>query len=156
MATSVVPALIDALVAQAQAALPAVDVYDGVGVSDDAGDYLMIGVDDPDNLDESEAASITQDQIAFGSTRPRMENGAIHVSARSVSGEVGVTGQKAARDAVYAIQEALAAVLRTTSDLGVTGVLKIGNGSNLRLLQNQDAYGARATLLYDISFEAQI
>jgi hypothetical protein len=153
MSASIVPALIDALVTQARAALPTVNVTDGVGVTEDPGDFLMVGVDDPSLTDSLEAAEVTQDQMAFGSTRPRRESGAVHMAARSIAGD---GNQKTARDAVYAIQEALATVLRTTNDAGVTGVMKLGNGSNLRLLQNQGPYGAVATLLYDIAFDAQI
>jgi hypothetical protein len=150
---SVVPALIDAMVAAFTAALPGGKVYDGYGQSDDPGDYLMIGVEDPDADSESEAASVAQSQMAFGATRPRMEEGVIHMAARSVNGDAS---QKAARDAVYAMQEALATALRTTNDLGVTGVMQLGNGSNLRLLQDQNNHGAVATLLYEIAFKAAI
>jgi hypothetical protein len=153
MSASIVPALIDALKATAISALPNALVLDGVGVTDDPGDYLMIGTDDPDSADESEAVSMTQTQMAFGSTRPRREQGVIHLAARSIDGGAN---QKTARDAVYALQEALASALRTGGDLGVTGVLSLSNGANLRLTQNQDSYGARATLLYDIAFDAQI
>jgi len=156
MADSVVPALIDALFTQATAALPTVRVYDGYGVSEDPGDYLMVGVADPEDPDESEAASATQSQMTFGSTRPRDEQGVIHMVARSVNGDASNAGQKAARDAAYAIQEALATVLRTTDNAGVTGVMQLGNGSNLRLMQDQNTYGASASLLYDIAFKAQI
>jgi hypothetical protein len=156
MAGSVIPALIDALVAAAQAALPDAKVSDGFLLSDEPGDYLMVGVEDPESLtngDDAEAASVSQDQMAFGVTRPRMEEGAIHLAARSVNGDAN---QKAARDAVYAMHEALAGALRPTNDLGVTGVLKLSNGASLSLRQNQDGYGAVATLLYDIAFTAQI
>jgi len=153
VATSVVPALIDALVTAAVAALPNSVVRDGFTPTDDPGDYLMVGVSDPDDEGESEAADVTQEQMAFGSTRPRKEEGVIHMSARSVN---GAANQKAARDAVYAMQEALATTLRTTDNLGVTGGLMLGNGSRLRLLQDQNDYGAVATLLYDIAFEAAI
>jgi len=153
MATSVIPALIDALFTQATAALPSTLVIDGYGVTDDPGDYLMVGVSDPEDPDESEAADITQSQMTFGSTRPRDEQGVIHMVAKSVNGD-GVA--KTARDAAYAIQEALATVLRTTDNAGVTGVMQLGNGSNLRLKQGQNAYGASASLLYDIAFKAQI
>jgi len=153
MATSAVPALIDALVTQATTALPTVRVYDGFGISDDPGDYLMVGVQDPDADAETEAADATQEQMAFGATRPRKEQGVIHMVARSVNGD---GNQKTARDAAYATQEALATVLRTTDNAGVTGVLRLGNGSNLRLMQDQNDYGAVATLLYDIAFEAAI
>jgi hypothetical protein len=153
MSASIVPALIDAIKAAAISALPSALVLDGVGMTDDPGDYLMIGTDDPDSADESEAANVTQTQMAFGSTRPRRETGVIHLAARSID---GAANQKTARDAVYALQEALASALRTGGDLGVTGVLSLSNGANLRLTQNQDSYGARATLLYDIAFDAQI
>jgi hypothetical protein len=153
MASSVVPSLIDALVAQAVTSLPGALIFDGGGITDDPGDYLMIGVSDPDDDGEPEAADVTQQQMAFGSTRPRRETGSVHIAARSIAGD-GV--QKTARDAVYAMQEALATALRTTDNLGVAGILSLGNGSNLRLLQTQNESGAVATLLYDIAFDAQI
>lgn len=154
MAASVVPALIDALVATAQSALPSALVIDGPGVTDNPGDYLMVGWEDPDAFDsESEAASVAQQQMAFGSTRPRREAGVIRMAARSISGD---GNQKTARDAVYAMHEALASALRTTNDLGVTGVLSLSNGESLRLEQDQTGSGAVATLLYDIAFEASI
>lgn len=152
MAASVVPALIDALVTAATAALPSAVVLDGIGLTDTPGDYLMVGVSDPES-GESEAASVSQEQMAFGSGRPRREDGVIHVAARSVNGD---GNQKVARDAAYALQEALAAVLRPSDGLGVTGVLRLGNGSSMRLLQDQNEYGSVATLLYDIAFEAAI
>jgi hypothetical protein len=153
VATSVVPALIDAILAAATTALPAALTFDGWGVTEDPGDYLMVGVSDPDEPDESEAATVTQDQLSFGATRPRMEQGVIHMAARSVNGDVD---QKLARDGAYAIHEALATALRTTNDLGVTGVMQLSNGANLRLLQAQFEYGAQATLLYEIAFKAAI
>jgi hypothetical protein len=153
MAASVVPALIDALVAAASTALPNVLVLDGVGMTDDPGDYLMVGVLDPDIDGPFEAARSTQEQMAFGSTRPRKEEGVIHMVAKSVSGD---GSQKAARDAAYAIQEALATVLRTTDNLGVAGVVRLGNGADMTPTQDQTHDGAVATLPYDIAFEAAI
>jgi len=153
MATSVVPALIDALVTQATAALTNVRVYDGYGVTDDPGDYLMVGCRDPDAEGPTEAARSTQEQMAFGSTRPRKEDGVIYMVARARSGDGNA---KAARDAASAIQEALATVLRTTDNLGVTGVLRLGNGADGVLLGDRDDYGAVATLPYEIAFEAAI
>ena len=153
MAASIVPALIDALVTTAASALPSAVVIDGQGHTDDPGDYLLVGCEDPDTDGESEAARVTQTQMAFGSTRPREEDGVIHMVARSVN---GAADQKAARDAVYAIQEALATALRTTDNLGVAGGLKLGNGSDLSLHQDQNDYGAVATLRYDIAFTAAI
>lgn len=154
MAASVVPALIDALVSTARAALPNVNVIDGAGPTEALGDYLLIGWQDPDETTgASEAASVQQEQIAFGSTRPRREQGVIHLSVWSVSGD---NVQKTARDAVYAIQEALATALRTTNDLGVAGISHLSNGSDLSLDQDAGEFGAVATLRYDIAFSAFI
>jgi hypothetical protein len=156
MAASVVPALIDALVSTATSALPSALVTDGVGNTDTAGDYLMVGVSDPDLYGTGsgmQAATAQQNQMAFGATRPRMEQGEIFLAARSVNGDAN---QKAARDAVYAMQEALATALRTATDLGVTGVMQLSNGANLLLEQDQMDYGAVATLTYSIAFTAQI
>ena len=153
MAASIVPALIDALVTTAVSALPAAVVIDGQGHTDDPGDYLLVGCEEPDADGESEAADVTQEQVAFGSTRPRQEDGVIHMVARSVNGDAN---QKAARDAVYAIQEALATALRTTDDLGVTGGLMLSNGSDLTLGEDQSEFGAVATLRYDIAFKSVI
>jgi len=153
MATSVVPALIDALFTQATAALPTTLVLYGPGVTDDPGDYLMVGMSDPAFDGPFEAARSTQEQMAFGSTRPRKEEGVIHMVACSRNGNGDL---QAALAAASAIQEALATVLRTTDNLGVTGVLKLGNGADATPIWDHDNYGAVATLLYDIAFEAAI
>lgn len=155
MSTSVVPALIDALVTQLTAALPSVRVYDGYGVSDDPGDFLMVGVEDPES-DNGEAARTDEEQIAFGSTRPRQEVGAIHMAALSWNG----TGdQKAARDAVYAIAAAVANALRPDVQpdvLGITGLNTVGYGASTALEQTQDTAGAKAALRFDVAFAAFI
>ena len=154
MATSVIPALIDALYAQASSSLPTTRVLLGPGITNDPGDYLMVGVDDPnEDEDAVEVADVTQEPMAFGSTRPRMEEGFIHMVARSRNGDSDL---QAALDAVYATEEALATVLRTTDNLGVAGVMNLGNGSRLQCTWNQDSYGAVATLRYDIAFRASI
>ena len=153
MAASVVPALIAALYAQASSSLPTTLVLLGPGVTDDPGDYLMVGVLDPDDEDAVEVADVTQDPMAFGSTRPRREEGFIHLVARSRNGDLDL---QAALDAAAAVEEALAAVLRTTDSLGVTGVMKLGNGARKRVTWNLDNFGAVATIQYDIAFDAAI
>jgi hypothetical protein len=59
MATSVVFDLVGALVTQLGAAL-SVNVHDGYGLTDDPGDYLMVGVEDPDG-DRATSAEGRQD-----------------------------------------------------------------------------------------------
>ena len=154
MAASVVPALIAALHARASADLPNTVVLLGPGITDDPGDYLMVGVDDPnEDEDAVEVADVTQEPMAFGSTRPRREEGFIHMAARSRNGDSDL---QAALNAVYVIEDALAQALRTTDSLGVAGVMKLGNGARSRLTWNLDDYGAVATLQYDIAFDAAI
>ena len=155
MATSVVPALIDALVTQITAALPNVRVYDGFGVSDDPGDYLMVGVEDPES-NNGEAARADEEQATFGTTRPRQESGVIHMAALSWNGN---GDQKAARDAAYATAAAVANTLRPNAApdvLGVTGLLGVGYGASTALEQAQDEFGAKAALRFDIAFKAFI
>ena len=153
MATSVLPALIAALYAQASSSLPNTLVLLGPGITDDPGDYLMVGCSDPDADGEFEIAELEQEQMAFGATRPRQESGAIFMVARSRNGDSDL---QAAIDAAQATQEALATVLRTTNDLGVTGVMHLGNASRGGPMGLLDNYGAQATLRYVITFTASI
>jgi hypothetical protein len=154
MAASVVPALLRALTTTAQGLLGVNTAYPGPGLSDSPGDYLFIGAQDPDvEQGATEAVSVTQEQMAFGATRPRQEEGVVRMCARSVNGDSDLL---AAVDAVYALQESLATALRTTNDLGVTGTVQLGNGANLRLEVDFNEFGAVATLFYDIAFEAAI
>lgn len=153
MATSVVPALIDALVTQATAALPTATVFDGTGVTNQPGDYLMVGVEDPDSDAESTAATTSEVPGPIATTRPRDETGEVVLLAHSWNGDGNA---KTARDAVYALAAAVANLCRATPGLGVTGLLWTGYGSATQLVQNQDSNGARAYLVFRISFRARI
>lgn len=154
MATSVVPALIDALVTQCTTALTGVaNVYDGTGVTDQPGDWLMVGVEDPDTDAESTAATTFEAPGPFGTNRPRDETGEVVLLAHSWNGDGNA---KTARDAVYAVAAAVANLCRTTPALGVSGVLWTGYGATTQLVQNQDSNGARAYLVFRISFRARI
>ena len=154
MATSVLPALIDALYAALSAALPGVDVYDGFGVSDSPGDYLMVGVDDPENEDV-EMARVNQSQVAFGSTHPRHESGEVHLYAMSWNGD---GDYKAARDAAHAIVAAAENALRPNAApdvLGVAGLMSLSLASGSPKYPSFDG-GAKVAIPFDIAFLAQI
>lgn len=162
MATSVVPALIDALVAQAQAALPNLLVLDGFGMppsaadnTGSAGDCLMVGAESPDDTGLSLAASTDESPGPFGTNRPRDESGEITMVALSWNGDKDT---KAARDAVYATAAAVANLCRTSTNgnLGVTGVWQLGYGSRSELAQDQTDQAAVAQLTFRISFRARI
>lgn len=153
MAVSVIPALIDALVVAARAALPSVRVFDGVGVTDDPGDFLMVGVDDPDTEGHAFAAESQQEFGPMGTTRPRDERGQVTCAAFSWNGS---SDPKAARDAAYASVEALASACRTNPSLGVAGVLWTSFGPDARLTQSQGDFGADALVVFSVSFRARI
>lgn len=155
MATSVEPGLVDAMVALAAAALPATTkVSDGPDVSNEPGDFLMVGVDDPDAGTTMFVSAVTSQKPGpFGLNRPRDEFGEIICAAQSWNGDGNA---KTARDAVYAITAALENLCRTNPSLGVPGVLWTGYGSASQLRQGQTPAGARADLIFRISFRARL
>jgi hypothetical protein len=153
MAVSVVPALIDALFTRATEALPDTVVYDGYGVSEDTGDYLMIGVDDPDGPDWARSANVSRDWAETGLEAGVNEEGDITCAALSWNGDAE---QKAARDAVYAIAEGLAAICRPDPTLGLPTLLWVLYAGQSSLMQNQNEYGAVALLEFQLHFRAFI
>jgi hypothetical protein len=151
VATSAVPALIDAMVATFDAALSA-NVYDGYGNSDDPGDFLMVGIDDPDSDDWADAATTKQDWANANYTA-RSEEGDIICAALSWNGD---GNQKAARDAVYATQAAVETALRANPSLGVSSVLWTSFGTDASYRQIQGQHGAASLLIFRIFFRAQL
>lgn len=153
MAGSAVPAVIDALVALASDALTTVQVYDGYGVTSEPGDYLMVGIDDPDGESGGFAADVRQEWAAVGPGAPRNEEGDITCCAVSWNGD---GDQKAARDGAYAIADALAAAIRAEPSMGVPTLLSAGPGTTSQLMQDQGQTGAGALLVFRIHFRAYI
>lgn len=152
MATSVIPALIDALVAAAKAALSNLLVNDGYGVTEDPGNYLMIGVDDPDRPDAALSASSQQDW-AHANYTARDEEGDITCAALSWTGD---TDQKVSRDAVFATTAAVENMLRANPSLGLANLLWTSYGSATQLNQWQDAEGSMALVVFQVHFRARI
>lgn len=157
MGTSQVPALIDALVTRATAALAAVpvDVRDGYGVTDDPSDFLMVGIEEPTIPAAGFAGSSDQVPGPFGTSRPRDENGAVWLAAYSWNGN---NDQKAARDAAYSYMAAVEDILRADPNLGIAsgGNFVAQMGDTQRLTQNQDSNGADALLIFNVAFFARI
>jgi hypothetical protein len=158
MATSVIPALIDALLTSARAALqqpeanPAVRVYDGFGLTEEPGDFLMIGVDDPDVETAANSANSEQEWPHVGHVT-RDERGEITCAAVSWNGDAD---PKAARDGAYAITAELEDLLRADPTVGVAGVLWTSFGTSTELTQQQDKDGASAILIFKVAFMARI
>lgn len=152
MSTSVVPALVDALVTQATAELPDIQVYDGFGISEDPGDFLMIGVEDPDNENAAFSADWSQSWAGLGN-HARDEEGTITCAALSWNGDAN---QKAARDGVFATLAALETLLREDPTLGVITTGWVQMGGSLQLSQAQSEAGADALLVFQVHFKARI
>jgi hypothetical protein len=155
MRTSAIPDVIDALFAQAATSLPGVTVSDGTGVTDAVGDFLMIGVESPDDTDATSAAESGQQAATFGTDRPRQEDGTVTCAALSSNGD---GDQKAARDAVFAMATAVAGLCRADPSLGITGypMLVTDYGLSQRLMQNQYEDGVEAILMFSVRFRARI
>src|SRR6185503_1586429 len=108
MATSAIPSVIDALFALGQS-IESVTVVDGFSLSKDPGDFLMIGVDDPDNANSAQSADSQQN---WASNNPGSvdETGQVTCAALSWNGN---GDPKAARDAAFATCGAFATALRS-------------------------------------------
>lgn len=154
MATSAIPAVIDALLEQATATLPAILVLDGYGVTDDPGDFLMVGVDDPDSEVAANSADSQQSRANVGQSGDRTEDGEITCAALSWNGAAGDVGAKAARDGVFAITSALEGLLRASPDLGLGPTIWTNFGTQLELYQQQGEGGSSALVVFRIGFHA--
>jgi hypothetical protein len=153
VATTVLPALIDAIITTARTALPNVDVYDGFGVtSDPAEDVLLVGVDDPDAATDSFAGYARQ-EWAHANYTARDEEGHVVCAASSWRGSGDA---KAARDGAFATVAAVENALRTNSSLGLANVLWTSVGGRIALSQNQHDNGATAVVIFTIQFRSRI
>lgn len=152
---SAIPQVIDALLTGAAANLTGVLVLDGYGRTDDPGDYLMVGVDDPDSPNPANAAdSAGSWPVMKASSRVRDEKGTVTCAAVSWN---GAADQKAARDAVFVIVSGLATFIRTDPSLGLAPTIYTsGLGDSLQLIQDQGDGGASAIVIFTVSFGARI
>lgn len=153
MATSVAFDLVDRLVVVLTAALPTVSVYDGTGDSDDPGDWLMIGVSNPDD-DRPQVIDSRQSWAGLGA-RARDEEGTIACVALSWNGNASA---RDARAGVKAITEAVENALRSDPALGgvVPGLMWTGYGTSGsgELIEADD--GTALLWRFDIAFKARI
>lgn len=153
MATTAVPAFLDAIVAGARAASPSLKVYDGFGATDDPGDFLMVGVSDPDMDGVENAAEAQQDWATVGRQGARNEEGDVTCVALSWNGDGNA---KAARDAAYATVAIVETFCRNDPPLGIPTLLWNSALTSHQLLQNQDDQGALAMVTFRVHFEARL
>lgn len=153
MATSAIPAVIDALVTLARS-VEGVTVYDGLGTLGEVGDFLMVGVDDPNTPNEAQSADSQQD---WASSNPSSidEVGQITCAALSWNGD---TDQKAARDAAFATCNALATAIRSNPTLSLPTLLWARYGKSQALTQNidSDTGATEAMVVFSVYFRARI
>lgn len=158
MATSVIAALIDALFAEATAALPSVLVIDGQGATDDIRPYLLVGVDDPDG--ETDANSVdSSTEWAHPGSLAGQEFGSVSCTARAWNGDGNA---KTARDDAFAIVNEVATIcarVRKGSDSSlrelVPGLVSARVGRH-SLKQGLFTNGAAASVRFDVVFTAHI
>jgi hypothetical protein len=155
VATSALPALINALVTNARAntALADVDVYDGFGVtSDPAHNILHVGVDDVNSNAEA-FSGYAQQEWANANHTSRDEEGHVVCAASSWNGDGDA---KAARDNAFATVAAVENMLRTNTSQGVSSLLWTSMGGRIALSQWQDDAGATAVVIFTITYRARI
>lgn len=151
-AVSAVPALLDALVALFAAALPNVTVFDGPGLTDHtAGDYLFVGVADPDSDAGESAVETTVEWGGLGS-RLRHEQITVRCAAVSWSGDEDVHARRVAAYATFAaVEQAL------TADPSVGDVARFGGlATEHQLKQNNTDDGAEAWVQFAMQFTARL
>ena len=156
MPTSAIPAVIDALVSLSDTALSEVTVYDGYGISEDPGDFLMVGVEDPDSDDAASSSEASQSAATMGTSRTRDEVGSVTCVALSWNGDAD---QKRARDDVFATTAAIENLLRTNPTLGLVPTyqsLVAQFGSDQRLMQSQTDASAEAAVIFTVAFRARL
>lgn len=157
MTVSAIPIVIDGLLTIARGlSLTNADVLDAFGLSGNTGNYLMIGVDDPDTDQAARSASSTQDWAHLNnSTRDQL--GSVWCVAQAYTGD---DDQKIARDAAYAIVNAFATAVRAAPDLGVVpgslNYLLCGFAGSEDLDQQRASNGAIARVTFQISFHARV
>jgi hypothetical protein len=158
--TSVIPLVIDALVAACSAspALSGVREEDGLGVSEEATDALFIGAEDPDSTAYDSAAQSSQEWASIGHLS-RDERGSITCAAMSWSPDAD---PKAARDGVFSMLATVEGVLRADPSLGLVdsgavALLICEMGADLRHnAYNGGESGAVAVVTFTVDFQARI
>lgn len=153
MPGSLVLDLIDATVTQYRSALTTFTVYDGVGASDDPGNFLMVGVPDPDSEQTPTSAEASQEWAGLGAKR-RDEEGSITCCALAWNGETD--GLAAARGVIRGMFNTIGDLHREDPTLGVASVMWTGLGKNLRVDQIQSAEGSMVLVVFDIGYKARI
>lgn len=157
MTFSVFPDVVDALVTlfAGTPALDQIQVTDGPGVSEDPGNFLAIGVEDP-WADRHDSGDSDRVWATYGASAMQGSN----VEERGNVTCVlycwnGGGDQKQARDDAYAALEACWVALRADTSLGVSEVAWT-NITTSRPMQAQTDYGAECAVVFNVNFYAYL
>lgn len=147
MATSTVPAALDAMVSLFSAGLTAVSVHDGPAVAGDYRDHLSVGWDG----DNPEVVEWEQSPAAIRPNHPRDE---VFFVACVINAGTGDT-MRDRRSRVFAIFAQIETVLRSNITLG--GVVQTAQASGGSLLQESSAEdGLTAAMRFRIRVKSRI
>lgn len=149
MATSTIPATIDALVALFTASLSDVDVHDGPAVVSNRADHLSVGYAGRDNPE-----AVSWEQTAAGIQRgahPRDEVFFVNCVINSGSGDAVMSTR---RTRAFAILGQVETSLRADPSLG--GVVMTAQVADGSLLQDLDENGMFAGLVFRIRCKSRI
>ena len=156
MATTVVFDLLDTLNDRLTTALAGTaNVIDGTGNTADTGNFIMIGVDDPDVEGFTESVEAQQEWVGVGASRVRYEEGTVSCCAMSWNGDGSL---RAARAAVKVIIAAVENHLRSDPNLGgtVAGLNWAEFGKRHATKQGENDAGAGVIHFFQIDFKARI
>lgn len=149
--SSTIPAAIDALLALARTALPAVTVHDGVPVTVGTKDYLCVGYDPDSDL----AVEFTQVAAAMRGLagHTRREEYDVLCQLVAYSGDVKMGTRRTSAFALLApIEDALRLNPSLSGALGSGGTAQLGGG---QLAQVQTDKGAYIDLRFRVTCKAR-
>ncbi|MGZ4518877.1 MAG: hypothetical protein ACXVXO_00325 [Mycobacteriaceae bacterium] len=151
---TLVPSVIKAIVATANAHLTNTTVYRGPGnpSDDEPLNQLFVGINDVYTADWTVGANSNQQWATLGAQQ-RDDNGEVWCTAYSWNGD---SDSDAAMDAAYGTVAALEAALRADVTLGnLPGVLWVGV-TTTELRETQDSGGARAQVIFTVAYRGRI
>lgn len=158
MATVIVFKLKAALVDAFTTALPTGwKVYNGQGASDDPGNFVMVGVGDP-NSDQPELAASGSLEWAGLGHKSSKEESRIHCAAVAWSGDVGNAAMAAVEATIDAGMSAIETALRTDPNLGgaVPGLNWVRYAGDWSLTELVAPDGTAAIFQFDVTYFASL
>ena len=153
MTASIIPAVIDKLVAECAARVPdGTVVRDGWGWQVETGPALFIGADDPTQRGRTTSGDADQEWASFAA-HDRDEVATVTCAAIAWDGSGDA---KPARDAAYALVDVVQAVLTEGHGrLDINGVIK-AEIANARYQQDQTPDGALCVVIFDVRATARL